>query len=177
MLNTSTSDRCGKSLLSLHVQNVPRQWPWCTHCCDGSWFSRHCRLALGRGPHPQTEWWTLNPSPKDILGPLWYQMGAFFLHALKLRIPRHDSYGLGAGRACGAFSRCTRSLKSAVLQVWAVRLSHQVKSYFGKLGAPLPPSLTPSAFHMRLFLLDRSWISVILSVLSFNNKSKLFLLN
>lgn len=129
------------------------------------------------GTHPQTEWWTLNPSPKDILGPLWYQMGAFFLHALKLRIPRHDSYGLGAGRACGAFSRCTRSLKSAVLQVWAVRLSHQVKSYFGKLGAPLPPSLTPSAFHMRLFLLDRSWISVILSVLSFNNKSKLFLLN
>lgn len=117
-----------------------------------TWFSRHCRLALGRGPHPQTEWWKLNPSPKDILGPLWYQKGAFFLHVLNLRILRHDSCGLGAGRACGAFSRCSRSLESAVLQVWAVRSSHQVESCFGKLGAPLPPSLTSSAFHMKLFL-------------------------
>lgn len=170
--NSSTSDRCGKGLLSLHVQNIPRQWP-----DEWTWFSRHCRLALGRGPHPQTEWWKLNPSPKDILGPLWYQKGAFFLHVLNLRILRHDSCGQGAGRACGAFSRCTRSLESAVLPVWAVRSSHWVKYCFGKLGSPLPPSLTPSAFHVGLFLLDHSWFSVTLSVLNLNYKSKLVLLN
>lgn len=42
MFNTSTSDRCGNALLSLHVQNVPRQWPWCTDMVfqtlqTGSW--------------------------------------------------------------------------------------------------------------------------------------------
>lgn len=117
----------------------PGSDPGALHCCDGTQFSRHCRLALGRGPRPQTEWWKLNLSPKDILGPLWYQKGAFFLHVLNLRLLRHDSCGLEAGRACGAFSRCTRSLESAVLQVWAVRSSHQVKSGFGNLGAPLSP--------------------------------------
>lgn len=63
----------------------------------GQGSSRHCKLALGRGLHPQTE---LNPSPKGVLGPSWYQKGSFFLHVLRLKILRHVSCGLGAGRAC-----------------------------------------------------------------------------
>lgn len=175
MFNTSTSDRCGKSLLSLHIQNVPRQWPWCPALLWQDMVFQTLQTGSWEGTSSTDRVVKAKSQSQRHFRTFVVSKGSIFLACFEFENPK--AWFMWSGSWQGLQCRCTRSLESAVLWVWAVRSTHRVKSCFGKLGAPLPPSLTPSAFHMRLFLLVHSWVSVIWSVLNFNNKSKLVLLN